>query len=126
MKAFKVREALNAVGGRFYGEEAALDKEISFVTSDSRNAGPGSLFVAFKGARADGHARGGRERGGVPREPAGVVHDRDELPGRWGDHAGGAVLARAAYRYLRNSSLPIWLLCTSSGPSARRSARDIA
>lgn len=55
MKPFLLRDAVRATGGRFFGDEAALEREIRFVTSDSRTAAEGALFVAFKGARADGH-----------------------------------------------------------------------
>ena len=55
MKPFTFRDAVSAVGGRYFGDEAALDAEITAVTSDSRQAGPGSLFIALKGGRADGH-----------------------------------------------------------------------
>lgn len=55
MKPFTLREALKAVQGRYCGDEAALDSEIDRVTSDSRTAGPGTLFIALKGSRADGH-----------------------------------------------------------------------
>ena len=56
MKSFTLRDALNAVDGRFYGEPEALEREVAFVTSDSRTAGPGALFVALKGSRVDGHS----------------------------------------------------------------------
>ena len=56
MKPFLLKDAVNACGGRYVGPEAALDQEITFVTSDSRTAGPGALFVAFRGERVDGHA----------------------------------------------------------------------
>ncbi len=56
MKPFLLRDAVYACGGRYVGPEAALDREVSFVTSDSRTAAPGALFVAFKGERVDGHA----------------------------------------------------------------------
>ena len=55
MKPFQLRDVVRATGGRFFGDEASLEREIAFVTSDSRTAGPGALFVAFKGARVDGH-----------------------------------------------------------------------
>lgn len=55
MKPFSLREAVQAIGGRYFGSEEALNREITFVTSDSRTAANGGLFVAFKGARADGH-----------------------------------------------------------------------
>ena len=55
MKHFTVRQLIEATGGRYFGEEGELAREIAFVTSDSRQAAPGALFVAFVGARADGH-----------------------------------------------------------------------
>ncbi len=55
MKPFTLNDAVRAVGGRFHGDPAALSAQITSVTSDSRTAGPGALFVAFRGSRADGH-----------------------------------------------------------------------
>ena len=55
MKPFSLKDAVQATGGRYFGSEEALNREITFVTSDSRTAAEGGLFVAFKGARADGH-----------------------------------------------------------------------
>ena len=55
MKPFALRDVIRATGGRFFGDEAALDLPVTHVTSDSRDAGPGSLFIALKGARVDGH-----------------------------------------------------------------------
>ena len=55
MKPFTLRDALNAVNGRYFGNEAALDSDIDRVTSDSRTAGTGALFIALKGTRVDGH-----------------------------------------------------------------------
>ena len=56
MRAFTVRQALEATGGRYFGPESALDARIIRVSSDSRDIGPGTIFVAFKGARVDGHS----------------------------------------------------------------------
>ncbi len=55
MKPFLLSEAVKAIGGRYVGDAAALDRAITSVTSDSRTAGPGALFVAFRGNRVDGH-----------------------------------------------------------------------
>ena len=55
MKPFLLKDAIEAAGGRYFGDPAALDTRVDSVTSDSRTAGPGALFVAFKGARVDGH-----------------------------------------------------------------------
>ena len=78
MKAFTVREALAACKGKFFGDESALDRIVTSVSSDSRTAKEGTLFVAFKGARADGHSfmAGCLENGAAcclsEREPAGA------------------------------------------------------
>lgn len=55
MKSFLLKEAVAACGGRYVGDSGALDKEVTFVTSDSRTASAGGLFVAFRGERVDGH-----------------------------------------------------------------------
>ena len=55
MTPFTLRQALQAVNGRYFGDPAALDSIVTSVTSDSRTAGPGSLFIALKGSRVDGH-----------------------------------------------------------------------
>ena len=55
MKPFYVKDAVAACGGRYVGPEAGLTREVRFVTSDSRTAEAGALFVAFKGERVDGH-----------------------------------------------------------------------
>ena len=55
MKPFTLRDALKAVEGRYVGDEAAMDSLIESVTSDSRTAGPGSLFIPLKGSHVDGH-----------------------------------------------------------------------
>ena len=55
MKHFTIRQLAAATNGTYYGEPDALDREIAFVTSDSREVGAGALFVAFPGARVDGH-----------------------------------------------------------------------
>ena len=49
MKPFRLRDAVAACGGRYVGPEADLDRTVTLVTSDSRTAGPGALFVAFRG-----------------------------------------------------------------------------
>ena len=56
MKPFLLKDAVAAIGGRYVGDADALNREITFVTSDSRTAAPGALFIAFKGARVDGHS----------------------------------------------------------------------
>ena len=45
MRAFTVADAVQATGGRYFGDEAGLQRAVLNVTSDSRTAGEGSLFV---------------------------------------------------------------------------------
>ena len=75
MKPFTLRDALNAVNGRYFGNEAALDSDIDRVTSDSRTAGTGALFIALKGTRVDGHD---------------FMHEFEQTPGD-GEGQGGLV-----------------------------------
>lgn len=42
-------------GGKLLGPAAAADTAVRRVTTDSREAGPGDLFVALRGERFDGH-----------------------------------------------------------------------
>ena len=74
MKPFLLSDALRAVGGRFFGDEAALGREVTRVTSDSRDAGPGALFFAFKGNRVDGH---NFMAGCIEKGAAGCVSERE-------------------------------------------------
>ena len=55
MKGITPRIIADVCGGTFVGDAAALDKEISFVTRDSREAAEGCLFAAIPGERVDGH-----------------------------------------------------------------------
>ena len=54
MKNLSIENIILAVNGTCttgYDPKA----EISFVTTDSRSAGPGCLFAAIKGENSDGH-----------------------------------------------------------------------
>ncbi len=55
MKPFTLEEIANACGGRFFGTEAQKRLCITSVERDSRWIKDGSLFLAIKGARVDGH-----------------------------------------------------------------------
>jgi len=55
MKHLTLRQAAQACGGRYFGSEADLDRVITTASSDSRVISEGTLFVAYKGARVDGH-----------------------------------------------------------------------
>lgn len=55
MTGMTLREIVAAVGGKWCGEDALLDCCAENVVTDSRAAGEGSLFVAIRGERTDGH-----------------------------------------------------------------------
>ncbi|MBE6763186.1 MAG: UDP-N-acetylmuramoyl-tripeptide--D-alanyl-D-alanine ligase [Ruminococcaceae bacterium] len=55
MKPFTLGEIAAACGGRFVGTEEQKQICITSVERDSRQIQNGSLFLAIKGARADGH-----------------------------------------------------------------------
>lgn len=53
MEPLTIREVKEAVRGNF--ESAPDTEEITAVSTDTRTLAPGSLFVALRGARVDGH-----------------------------------------------------------------------
>lgn len=55
MKHFSLGEIANACNGKYVGDDKFKDVTITSVERDSRNIKQGSLFLAIKGARADGH-----------------------------------------------------------------------
>lgn len=55
MKSFTLEEIALACGGMFAGSESDKKTEITSVERDSRAVKQGSLFLAIKGERVDGH-----------------------------------------------------------------------
>lgn len=55
MKGLTLRRIAEVCGGRFVGNEEDALREAVSITTDSRQAEPGGVFAAIKGARADGH-----------------------------------------------------------------------
>lgn len=55
MKNFTLSEIAAACGGRYVGKEELKDTAITSVERDSREIREGSLFLAIKGERVDGH-----------------------------------------------------------------------
>lgn len=55
MKRFTLQEIAAACGGAYVGGEALKSAEITSVERDSRMVRKGSLFLAIKGERVDGH-----------------------------------------------------------------------
>lgn len=54
MIALSLEQVADVVGGELLSEDTA-DRLVDRVTIDSRDAGPGALFVALPGSRTDGH-----------------------------------------------------------------------
>ena len=55
MKPFTLEEIAIACGGKYIGDEALKQNTITSVERDSRAIKEGSLFLAIKGERVDGH-----------------------------------------------------------------------
>ena len=55
MKKFTLAEIAASCGGKYVGEEALKNTSITSVERDSRAVKDGSLFLAIKGERVDGH-----------------------------------------------------------------------
>ncbi|MBQ9064966.1 MAG: UDP-N-acetylmuramoyl-tripeptide--D-alanyl-D-alanine ligase [Blautia sp.] len=55
MKNLTVENITRVTGGTFYGDSSILNNEVLSITTDSREASPGCLFVPIVGERVDGH-----------------------------------------------------------------------
>ena len=55
MKNMTLENIARSCGGEYHGLDSDREKVITDITTDSRKAGPGSLFVAIKGERVDAH-----------------------------------------------------------------------
>jgi len=55
MKNMTPRRIAQVCGGVYHGTEEKAEREVSSITTDSRQAAEGCLFVAVKGERVDGH-----------------------------------------------------------------------
>lgn len=55
MTELTIGRMLEACGGQWQGDPALLECRAENVVTDSRQAGPGSLFIALRGERTDGH-----------------------------------------------------------------------
>ncbi len=56
MKQMSLEQIAAACGGTYFGEEALRGTEVTGVVTDSREVQAGSLYVALRGARVDGHS----------------------------------------------------------------------
>lgn len=55
MKHMTPRRIAQVCGGVYHGTEETAEREVSSITTDSRQAAEGCLFVTVKGERVDGH-----------------------------------------------------------------------
>ena len=55
MKGMTLSAMTKACNGIYHGDNKFLECEVSSITTDSREVKDGSLFIAIKGARSDGH-----------------------------------------------------------------------
>ena len=55
MKDFTLAEIAKACNGEYVGDESLKNTKITSVERDSRQVKDGSLFLAIKGERVDGH-----------------------------------------------------------------------
>lgn len=55
MKGMSLSAMAKACNGIYHGNEEDKDKVITNITTDSRTVEEGSLFIAIKGAKSDGH-----------------------------------------------------------------------
>lgn len=56
METLTIQNVVNACKGTFFGPDSILHLPVSSVVIDSRKSEEGSLFVALKGQRVDGHS----------------------------------------------------------------------
>ena len=56
MKGMTLEAVAKACGGIYHGSDGNKIKEVSAITTDSRQIQPQGMFIAIKGARSDGHA----------------------------------------------------------------------
>ncbi len=56
MKGLTLSRIAQVCGGTYIGKQEDADREVTGITTDSRQAKPGCLFAAIKGERVDGHA----------------------------------------------------------------------
>ena len=85
MKNMSLENIAAACGGRYYGDENKKKQIVTSITTDSRKAENGCLFVAIKGERVDGHDFVSQ----VYREGALCVLSERELTG---DELGGSYI----------------------------------
>ncbi len=120
MKNMTPRRMAKACGGVYEGREEDLDLEISFLTTDSRKAGPGCLFAAILGERVDGHQF-------IPEvfaKGALVILSEKKLPEGEGNYilvpSTTAALSKLAAYYLEQLRIPVVGITGSVGKTSTK------
>ena len=98
MKGLRFADVVSSTRGQYFGPAALLEKEISFITTDSREAGAGCLFAALRGERTDGHLY---MESAFLKGAAAVLceerPEREDIPAILVSSTAGALSAIAAY-----------------------------
>jgi UDP-N-acetylmuramoyl-tripeptide--D-alanyl-D-alanine ligase len=119
MKARSLGEVASAVGGVVRGADPSA--VVSSVATDGRAAAPGSLFVALRGERVDGHAFVGQAlRAGAV---AAVVREPVDGPHVEVDDTGLSLLALARDERER---MPLIRVVAITGANGKTTTKDLA
>jgi UDP-N-acetylmuramoyl-tripeptide--D-alanyl-D-alanine ligase len=98
MMNLRFADVVSSAGGRYFGPAFLLEKEIAFITTDSREAGAGCLFAALRGERTDGHAyMESAFAQGAAAVLCEIRPDREDIPAILVPSAAEALGAVAAY-----------------------------
>jgi UDP-N-acetylmuramoyl-tripeptide--D-alanyl-D-alanine ligase len=119
MKARSLGEVASAVGGVVRGADPSV--VVSSVVTDGRAAAPGSLFVALRGERVDGHAFVGQalQAGAI----AAVVREPVEGPHVEVDDTALSLLALARDE---REHMPLVRVIAITGANGKTSTKDLA
>lgn len=122
MKNLTIENITRAASGTFFGDPGILQKEITSVTTDSRKAEPGCLYVPIVGERVDGHSF-------IPqvREAGALITLTEKSPEETGEpciHVESSLQAvkDIAAFYLSQLSIPVVGISGSVGKTSTKEA----
>ncbi len=123
MKGLTLRRIADACGGILHiapGQEALENTEVESITTDSRQAGTGSVFAAIKGERVDGH----RFIDAVFAQGAAAAITEHDLPDAAGCyirvHSTLDALKEIAEEYLKILQIPVVGITGSVGKTSTK------
>lgn len=121
MIALTLKEVAAVIGGSLDADDA--DVLVARVVTDSREAGPGALFVALRGEHADGHAFA---RDAIAAGAAGVIVREDAAVGL--ERAIGVADPLAALQHLASAQRDRLTarVVAITGSSGKTSAKELA